>query len=73
MGEDDLANLKALDGRGRRDSSMGSAGRSGSAREGTDESLVWELMGEEGVDGEGRRRSGRIVEKRVYVSVDMKR
>lgn len=68
LGEDDLANLRALDGRGRRESSELDAGR-----EGTVESLVSELMREEGVDGEGRRRSGRIVESRVYVSVDMKR
>ncbi|ETN39091.1 uncharacterized protein HMPREF1541_05313 [Cyphellophora europaea CBS 101466] len=68
MGEDDLQGLRALDGSGRRDTSEGQDGR-----EGTDETLVSEFLREEGVDGEGRRRSGRIVESRVYVNVDMKR
>lgn len=66
--EDDLNTLRALDGYGRRETSEGENGR-----EGTDESLVSEMLREEGVDGEGRRRSGRIVESRVYVNVDMKR
>lgn len=66
--DDDLNMLRALDGYGRRETSEGENGR-----EGTDESLVSEMLREEGVDGEGRRRSGRIVESRVYVNVDMKR
>lgn len=82
MGEDDWADARFLDGHGRRATSSepgAGNGRGGSIREETEESGsfgygTWgDLMREEGVDGEGRRRSGRIVESRVYVNVDMKR
>ncbi|KPI45956.1 Histone-lysine N-methyltransferase set9 [Cyphellophora attinorum] len=89
MGEEDWVGLKGLDGQGRRsgtETSDHGGGRGQSFRESTEDGsaspmgyhnggigMLGELMREEGVDGEGRRRSGRIVESRVYVNVDMKR
>ena len=88
MGEEEWTGLRNLDGQGRRrgtsSDEVGSVGEGtedsrgspfgyggGSGANGI--GVLGEWMREEGVDGEGRRRSGRIVESRVYVSVDMKR
>lgn len=51
----------------------GDGGMASGGGSGLDGLALGEWLREEGVDGEGRRRSGRIVESRVYVSVDMKR
>lgn len=88
MGEDELALLAGLDGRRtrfREESSRGreSTGRGSSVREESvsgsgsgsgSSAAVWGMKwDDEGIDEEGRRRSNRIVESRVYVSVNMRR
>jgi len=66
MGEDDLAALVALDGKGKRRLASEARSSEGLQREDTEDSMLWE-------DSDIRRRSNRIVESRVYVNVCMKR
>lgn len=86
LGEDSLEALKALDGKGKRELGREDSARSseGFAREDSaaggstpaanahGSSSTWSLL-DDGEDDQGRRRSGRIVESRVYVNVCMKR
>jgi [histone H4]-N-methyl-L-lysine20 N-methyltransferase len=88
MGEDELALLAGLDGRRARfrDEETRSRGRESSGRGssgfereesigvvGSGSGSGWGQLEDVGMDEEGRRRSNRIVESRVYVSVNMRR
>ena len=68
LGEADFEVLKGLDGQGRR----GRESTEGTPRE-ESVGLMEGWVREEVEDEQGRRRSGRIVESRVYVNVCMKR
>ena len=78
MGEAELEVLAALDGRRARfrDASKERSGRESTGLYGSgaaSESEEGTPSGWDDVDAEGRRRSNRIVESRVYVSVNMRR